>query len=269
MSPPAESIKITRLSVTDGKGFEKVVLIGSDPFPIGSDAADGLTLEGGDPSTIAARHAIIRREGQEYLLVDQSGPCGTRVNGRPIRRTVLKDGDQITLGSSPYKIHFLVEGKRATDFQKNKIKIMLHELKELHACLSRDEICTKAVAVIMHVLGPGWSSVALTEAQGRAGGLRQIASGDGSGKLPPLPTGIAQQVVSRSRSFFQPLRLCAPIPGDLEPVGAIDIGPRGEGNYDASDMELLEALAAHVGVALANTARVGRADLVSRDAQPA
>ena len=60
------------------------------------------------------------------------------------------------------------------------------------------------------------------------------------------------------RSYFHPARLCVAIMGrrdqaSHELLGVIDAGPRGSLPYKGEDLELLEALAAQVGVALANS----------------
>ena len=54
----------------------------------------------GDPN-VSRRHAEIRRLGRGYSLVDLGSTNGTEVNGRKVqRRTVLDDGDRITIGST-------------------------------------------------------------------------------------------------------------------------------------------------------------------------
>ncbi|MEW5855493.1 MAG: sigma 54-interacting transcriptional regulator [Myxococcota bacterium] len=46
---------------------------------------------------VAAFQASVDREGGEYWLVDRSGQ-GTSVNGRPVERVTLRDGDVVQLG---------------------------------------------------------------------------------------------------------------------------------------------------------------------------
>jgi len=243
----------TRLRVTDDHGFEKVVLIDRDVFPIGRQAIGGLELPPDDSESIHPRHALILRDGEEYILKDESGCRGTRVNGRPIRRTVLKHGDQITLGASPLRICFLVEGTRASDSHRNVFGRMMEVLRHLHEQLDLKEVPVRAVAGVMDVFGASWVMVSLKSADGR---VEVAASGDAAGRLPSSPGTAAGQVIGSSRSHFHPRHLCVPIPGDGQAQGAIEVGPRESGDYDAWDLQLLESMAAHVGVALVNSGRL-------------
>jgi len=266
---PSGLPKPTRLKVIDQRGFEKVVLIDKDVFPIGREAEGGLALVDDDPAAIAARHALVIRDGETFVLKDESGSCGTRVNGRPIRSAVLKHGDQITLGGSLLRILFLVEGTRASDFEEVRTRRLLEMLKELHSAQTPRDVCVRAAAGIMGLIGSSWAAIALCSDDG---GLGLQAGIDRSGALPGEPSAIALHVAVSGRSYFHPARLCALVPGRVAPgsagrgaAGVIDAGPRDGAGYKAADMELLEALADHVGVALANRRleRVLAADLAA------
>ncbi len=50
-----------------------------------------------DPG-VSRHHAELRVEGSEVVLVDLGSTNGTFINGQPVRRVVLADGTQITLG---------------------------------------------------------------------------------------------------------------------------------------------------------------------------
>jgi hypothetical protein len=52
-----------------------------------------------DPN-VSRRHAEIRREGATYWLIDLGSTNGTDVNGRRSRRTKLRNGDQILVGTT-------------------------------------------------------------------------------------------------------------------------------------------------------------------------
>jgi hypothetical protein len=49
---------------------------------------------------VSRRHAEMRQEGATYWIVDLDSMNGTVVNGRPVERERLHDGDTITLGST-------------------------------------------------------------------------------------------------------------------------------------------------------------------------
>jgi pSer/pThr/pTyr-binding forkhead associated (FHA) protein len=52
-----------------------------------------------DPNA-SRRHAEIRRDGNDVVVVDLGSTNGTRVNGAPIRERVLEDGDEIVIGTT-------------------------------------------------------------------------------------------------------------------------------------------------------------------------
>jgi len=52
-----------------------------------------------DPN-VSRRHAEIRREGDDYVIIDLDSTNGVQVNGRGVKRARLADGDRLTLGTS-------------------------------------------------------------------------------------------------------------------------------------------------------------------------
>ncbi len=49
---------------------------------------------------MVVEHARLVRVGRAYEIEDLSSPGGTLVNGSPVQRRILRDGDQITIGST-------------------------------------------------------------------------------------------------------------------------------------------------------------------------
>ncbi|MFQ5701878.1 MAG: FHA domain-containing protein [Acidobacteriota bacterium] len=244
----------TRLRITDDKGFEKVILIDRDVFPIGcSSSSVGLRLPPEAGHAIAARHAVIYREGRAFVLRNETGSWGTRVNGRPVRCKVLQHGDVIRLGSSRFQIEFLVEGTRAADLLEHRAKILLRVLCDLHASTNVGNVSAAAVACVMQLVDPIWAMLSLDMGHGR---LEATTAGDAAGRMPTSPTRVARGVMKTARSYFQPRRICAAIMAGGKPLGVLDLGPRVPATYTSLDLELVEALAAHVGVALTNARRL-------------
>src|SRR5262245_9886863 len=158
--PPIRSNRDpVRLKLTDEKGFERVVLLESDRLAIGSDSSCNLVLPGQDGVVIAPRHASIVREGDRFVLNDESGPRGTRVNGRPIRITRLNHGDEITLGSSSLRIQFLVEGTRASDLELKRLRLMLAALHELHSGVTSSEQASRLAGSVMLLFDSEWTTI--------------------------------------------------------------------------------------------------------------
>jgi hypothetical protein len=57
------------------------------------------TVQLNDPNA-SRRHAQVRRQGDGYVVIDLGSTNGTKVNGVPVRRHRLADGDVITVGMS-------------------------------------------------------------------------------------------------------------------------------------------------------------------------
>lgn len=51
-------------------------------------------------ANVSRRHAEVKRQGSDVVVVDLQSTNGTRVNGLPIRERVLADGDDITVGTT-------------------------------------------------------------------------------------------------------------------------------------------------------------------------
>ena len=58
-----------------------------------------------DDVTVSRNHAVVEREGDEWVIVDEGSLNGTYVNRRRGDRTVLSDGDEIQIGK--YKFTFI------------------------------------------------------------------------------------------------------------------------------------------------------------------
>ena len=61
-----------------------------------------------DDVTVSRNHAVVVREGDAWVIVDEGSLNGTYVNRRRGDRTVLGDGDEIQIGK--YKLTFIVPG---------------------------------------------------------------------------------------------------------------------------------------------------------------
>ena len=73
------------------------VTIGDDPVTIGRMPECEVMLS---DQNVSRRHAEVRRQNGEFVVVDLGSTNGTRVNGAGIRERRLADGDEITVGSS-------------------------------------------------------------------------------------------------------------------------------------------------------------------------
>lgn len=84
----------------------ELVLVGrtSRTWPISKEAVvigrlDGCDVVIADPG-VSRRHAEVRREGDEWVIVDLGSTNGTEINGKRLNRHRLQPGDRIVLGDT-------------------------------------------------------------------------------------------------------------------------------------------------------------------------
>ena len=83
------------LTIVAGPLTGKQFIIYRSPTTIGSSPKADISLA--KDTAVAPQHASIEIDGNGYVLSDLSGG-GTLINGRPITRQVLRDGDNIQIG---------------------------------------------------------------------------------------------------------------------------------------------------------------------------
>ena len=80
------------------EGTEKrQVAIEKDPFTIGRRTGNDLRLDGAD---VSREHAVVSRDGEQYVLRDSKSRFGTFVNGMQVSEKALGHGDRVRLGQS-------------------------------------------------------------------------------------------------------------------------------------------------------------------------
>jgi hypothetical protein len=238
-----------RLKITDHKGFEKVVLLDGRPFSIGTSEDCDLCLPAAETPGVLPRHLTIAKEGDSWMLREESNGTATRVNGELVRRAALGEGDHISIGDGTWRIVFLMEGSRAVDIEHRRLRTLLHVLRQMYTSLDPEEISARAVVAIMDLLGTSWVAILHGTDAGR---LRVVAAGDADGRLPSHPTRVAQEVYNSESSSLQPDHLCVTISARRGVIGAVEVGPRDAAPYTQSDLEILESIAVHVGLAASN-----------------
>ena len=86
-----------RLLVVVGPRAGVVIALGKSELTVGRGWDNDLVLP---DISVSRRHALLRREGGEYLLLDRGSGNGTGVNGRATAWARLRDGDEISFGDS-------------------------------------------------------------------------------------------------------------------------------------------------------------------------
>ncbi|RLQ20669.1 FHA domain-containing protein [Seongchinamella sediminis] len=68
---------------------------GQSAWVIGRSAGSDVAI---DEATISSRHALISRDTGQWFVADSNSTNGTRLNGKPVARAALEDGDELRLG---------------------------------------------------------------------------------------------------------------------------------------------------------------------------
>lgn len=100
-----------RLVVVVGVDTGRKLVLDRDDFSLGRDPQNDLVL---GSSVVSARHARVRREGDEFAIEDCDSTNGLRVNGEEVpvgKRRVLRHGDAISI--SDHMLLFLCRSSSA------------------------------------------------------------------------------------------------------------------------------------------------------------
>ncbi len=91
-------LQLVRLEVISGslEGLQRQFR--GDSILVGRAAHADIAFDPFEDATVSAQHAEIRREKGVFALYDMGSLNGTFVNGQPVRRALLEDGDRIALG---------------------------------------------------------------------------------------------------------------------------------------------------------------------------
>lgn len=82
--------------------MQKVIELSSRPMTIGAYSDNDLVI---DEITVSGYHAMITKEGDQWLLKDADSTNGTRLNGEYIKEPVfIKQGDEIKIGPVSIKV---------------------------------------------------------------------------------------------------------------------------------------------------------------------
>lgn len=104
-APGASQHSSAFLELAADGGFQRFDIAG-DVLRIGRDLDMDIRIPA-DDGLVSRRHALIRRNGNRFELIDQNSFNGTLLNGqRILAASLLTDGDQIQLGRGGRVLHF-------------------------------------------------------------------------------------------------------------------------------------------------------------------
>jgi predicted component of type VI protein secretion system len=116
-----------------GNGRMRAALIGSGGPVLGHEYAldapvvtigrrDENAIVVKDP-TVSRKHALIRRDGDDFILVDNNSTSGVTVNGQPITGEIrLHDGDRVGIGGSAlFTVQLAPEDSQTVTFSREQL----------------------------------------------------------------------------------------------------------------------------------------------------
>lgn len=98
--------QLVRIGSSGGKPAGETITLG-EVVTLGRSPGNNIVL---DDSQVSRNHALIRREGSSYMIIDLGSANGTFVNDRPVTSaTVLHGNDIIRLGESVFDFRYADE----------------------------------------------------------------------------------------------------------------------------------------------------------------
>lgn len=85
------------LIIKEGKRIGKEFRLQPDITSIGQDAGNDIVL---DDEAVSRQHAKVRKEDDDFVIHDLVSTNGTKVNSEDIGKHVLKDGDEVEIGTT-------------------------------------------------------------------------------------------------------------------------------------------------------------------------
>jgi serine phosphatase RsbU (regulator of sigma subunit) len=99
-------MSVPRLSYIDPDGKHSIPLK-ADSISIGRAAGQDVVLQ---DRCVSRQHAVIFRDGDDWVFADQNSSHGSFLNGERVLRTPLKSGDELNLGAADgCKLRFDIE----------------------------------------------------------------------------------------------------------------------------------------------------------------
>lgn len=207
-SPPSISraVETPTLIVTNPSGGTSRVRIDPLPFSIGRSADNHLVLR---DNRASRNHARIISEGTDYFIEDLRSSHGVLVNGNPVKRHRLRDGDRIEFGvPDSYTLVFTREAdfrslikqiptraSSRTPADLGKLRALVEVARALQNSLTPDDVLASVVDAALAITGYERGFLLLT----RDGRLEiSVARGrDGAG-IDPQSLEVPMEAIQRA-----------------------------------------------------------------------
>jgi serine phosphatase RsbU (regulator of sigma subunit) len=204
MPPPAPSLDIKPPGAASFR-----VPLDPVPFRIGRSPDCHLVLR---DNRASRNHAVIRRDGDDYIVEDAGSRNGIDVNGVREQSRVLRPGDVIRFGvEDSYEITFTVEAPTAVPATAagagglRKLRSMLEVARSLQGALSIDHVLTSVVDAALEITSCDRGFLLLTTPKGLETRIARAAGGRPLAEDIGVPSKVLDQAL-RSRSDLLTMR---------------------------------------------------------------
>jgi hypothetical protein len=250
-----------------------IVIRDGETLEVGRDAVCGLVLE---DSRVSKRHALLGWTGSGWAVEDLGSKNGTTVNGQPVSRAELADGDWVSFGGLLARFQRLTAAQAATlDTDRlARIQTSAELRRRLTADLEPYDLLLRFLQSAMEVTGAerGFVLVAGPDEALRVEVASGFASEDARDERFAGSVGAVRRAVEeggpvivsdaladprlgkRPSVASQALRAlaCFPLRHEGRVLGILYVDSRKpSAGFTELDVELLEALADHTAVVLA------------------
>lgn len=116
------------LRIFQGEDGSRDMRISSDSFVIGR-SIEQADLIINDP-TVSRMHALILREGERYIIRDQSS-SGTLLNGKRVKETYLHEGDTLQIGPMVLEFRLTLQDDPSMADADETVRDMAQNFQEL------------------------------------------------------------------------------------------------------------------------------------------
>ncbi|HTS24384.1 MAG TPA: SpoIIE family protein phosphatase [Bryobacteraceae bacterium] len=234
------------LVVIDPNGHRTRVRIEPIPFHIGRQPENQLILR---DSRVSRMHARILTEGRDYILEDTGSTHGTFVNGKKVKRQVLRNADKIEFGGQDsYQLIFALDGSEMKKLMEQvsasdrasatpgvggnlaKLRAILDLARTLQSSLSIDDVLTSVVDTALAITGAERGFLLLRADHGLE---TRVARHRGGHHLQETDLRVPREVIHRALQNRREL-----LSMNFDPIGAEATRPQNS----IADLELRSAI---------------------------
>ncbi|MBS0556465.1 MAG: GGDEF domain-containing protein [Proteobacteria bacterium] len=117
-----DKVSHPRLIVVSGVLLGTQIELGEEPVTIGRSGDCTLAIP--HPS-VSRQHCRVWREDGRYLIEDMGSTNRTYLNGKPVARTELRDGDQIGVGNNAIK--YFIGASMEAEYHRDLIDLAIYD----------------------------------------------------------------------------------------------------------------------------------------------